>query len=134
MMPGRYSRADDSENIRQLSAFRAFWSQSDEYPEENYGNDRVYMPAEITYHWAGGRSKMTFTSVFRAHVGSGPYDGVVDIDDTAKVKIEEFHLRFNPSFQIYLYDEDTKTLTISGSSDKMVGRYEVEISPAIAEP
>lgn len=107
---------------------------SPEYPQQNYGNDHVRYPVDVIYTYADGRSKIEFSSEFCAFIGAGPEDGRVDIEDTAKVRIEEFHLRFSPAFQIYIFDEADHSLVISDSSPKMGGRYEVRIKPSIEEP
>lgn len=133
-MANRVSDSAQSQNIRQLSAFRQYWSASSNYPGENHGNDHVHMPVTVIYEWADGRSRMEFSSEFRAYIGSGPKDGMIDIDDSAKVRIEDFHLRFNPAFQTYRFDKAQKTLSISDTSPKMGGRYCVIIRPAIEEP
>ena len=133
-MGSRLSSSAESANIRQLSLFRSYWSDSPEYPDENFGNDHVQMPAEILYEWADGRSRIEFRSEFRAFVGAGPDDGTIDIDDTAKVRIEDFHLRFKPAFQNYKYNDVEKTLIISDTSPKMGGRYCIVIHPTIREP
>lgn len=133
-MARRLSRGEESANIGELNKFRAYWSGSDEYPHENYGNDHVQMPVEVEYTWAGGRSKMTFETTFRAFIGSGPDDGSIDLDDTAKVKIEDFHLSYKPVFQDYQFDQDDNSLIISASSAKMGGEYSVKVIPTLAEP
>lgn len=122
------------DNIRQLGDFRRFWSSSSEYPNENYGNDHIHMPVDVIYEWGNGKSKIEFSSEFRAYIGSGPNDGDVNIDDTEKVRIEDFHLSFKAAFQKYEYDDDEKSLIISGSSLKMGGSYKIWVRPTILEP
>ncbi|TPI54203.1 hypothetical protein FJ420_30645 [Mesorhizobium sp. B3-1-3] len=92
------------------------------------------MPVDVVYEWADGRSRMEFSSILRVIVGSGPRDGDVDIDDTAKVRIEDFHLGFKAAFQKYKYDKTTKNLVVSASSPKMGGAYKVTISPSLQNP
>lgn len=133
-MGRRLSIGDESLNIRELSSFRSYWSDSDEYPEQNFGNNIVRMPVSVTYTYAGGRSEINFTTELKIFVSSGPEDGQVDLDDTAKIRIEDFHLRFQPAYQDYSYDEQDHTLTISDSSPKMGGDYRVVITPTLATP
>lgn len=133
-MAGRLSSGEATANIGELNKFRAYWRKSDGYPGENYGNDHVHMPVEVEYTWAGGRSKMTFETTFRAFIGSGPNDGSIDLDDTAKVRIEDFHLNFKPMFQDYQFDDDDNSLTIRDSSAKMGGKYSVKVMPTLEEP
>jgi hypothetical protein len=133
-MGQRLSDSEETDNIRHLSDFRAYWRNSSKYPKENFWNDHVHMPVEVIYEWGNGQSEIRFRSEFRAFIGAGPEDGTIDIDDTKKVKIEDFHLRFSPSFQRYFYNDTDKTLIISDSSPKMGGRYRLIIRPTIDEP
>lgn len=133
-MGRRLSDAKEVKNIIELSDFRSYWRSSPEYPQDNLFNDHIHMPVDVTYTWGNGQSEITFPSVFRCFVGAGPNDGDVDIDDTSKVRIEDFHLRFKAAFQQYTYDRSSHSLVISDTSPKMGGRYEVRIRPNIEEP
>ena len=133
-MGRRLSDAEESINIRELSDFRDYWQDSPEYPQDNIANDHIRYPVNVVYTWANEQSKIEFLSEFRAFVGSGPDDGTVDIDDTAKVRIEDFHLQFKPAFQKYTYDPADHALLISDTSPKMGGNYTVRIKPNIDEP
>lgn len=133
-MSGRLSDTEESNNIKELGDFREYWRESPEYPKENWGNNVVRYPVNVTYTWGNGKSKIEFKSEFRTFVGAGPDDGRVDIDDTKKVRIEAFHLSFNPAFQKYTYDRVEHALIITASSAKMGGRYAVTIKPDIEEP
>lgn len=133
-MGQRLSIGTEALNIRELSKFRAYWSRSEDYPPENFGNNVVHVPVAVHYSWANGRAERTFTSTFRAFIGSGPSDGNVDIDDVNDVEIEEFHLAFKPGYQKYKFSERDHSLTISASSPKMGGRYTVKITPTIGGP
>lgn len=124
----------DSASISELSAFRMYWRDSDGYPKENSGNDHIFMPVIVTYRWNDLTKKRQFSTVFRAAIGSGPEDGRVDLDEIDGVSIDDFHLRFVPRYQVYEFDATSSSLTISGTSGKMGGRYEVEITPKIPEP
>jgi hypothetical protein len=70
----------------------------------------------------------------RAFNGSGPDDESIDLDDTAKVRIEDFHLSFKPMFQDYQFEEEDNSLTISAASPKMGGEYSVKVMPTREEP
>lgn len=133
-MGRRLSHAEEIQNIRELSDFRDFWRDSPEYPQENLANNHVRYPVEVVYTWGNGQSRVKFSSEFRAFVGSGPDDGMVDIEDTAKVSITDFHLSFKPAFQNYSYDPSDHSLLITDTSPKMGGKYEVRIKPNIEEP
>lgn len=133
-MTGRLSDSEKFNNIKELSDFREYWRESPEYPKENWGNNVVRYPINVIYTWGNEKSTIVFKSEFRAFVGSGPDDGRVDIDDTKKVSIDDFHLSFNPAFQIYTYDRVDHALIITASSAKMGGRYTVTIKPNIEEP
>jgi len=124
----------ESRSIREFGEFRRYWSQSDEYPEDNFGNNHVWIPISAVYIWAAARAPLSFRSTLRAYVGSGPNDGQIDIDDTTKVAIDDFHLRFQARWQDYRYDEGDHTLVISGSSDKMGGDYSIRVMPTIEPP
>jgi hypothetical protein len=124
----------ETRSIREFGAFRRYWGQSDEYPEENFGNNHIWIPIAAVYTWPISRAPLSFRSTLRAYVGSGPDDGQIDIDDTTKVKIEDFHLRFHARWQDYRYDESDHALVISGSSDKMGGDYSVRVTPTIEPP
>ncbi|MDK4738059.1 hypothetical protein PH547_04160 [Rhizobium sp. CNPSo 3464] len=133
-MGRRLSDGEEMQNIRALGNFLRFWRESPEYPTENRGNDHIHFPIWVIYEWKkGGNHKKGFSSVFRVFVGSGPHDGTVDIDETAAIKITQYHLRFNPAFQKYEYDDGDHTLTISDTSEKM-GQYVVLIAPALEQP
>jgi hypothetical protein len=133
-MGRRLSNGEEMSNLRHLGDFREYWRESVAYPHKNFGNDRIHMPVDVVYEWGNGKSQVRFSSEFRAFVGSGPADGKVDIDDTSKIRIEDFHLQFSPAFQNYFYDATDKTLIISDSSPKMGGKYWVIIRPSIEEP
>lgn len=133
-MGHRISEAEHIQNIRELSEFRNFWKDSPEYPRENIANDRVRYPVDVAYTWCNGQSSIEFSSEFQAFIGSGPDDGTINIDDTAKVCSEYFHLQFKPMFQKYTYNSSDHSLIIADSSTKMGGVYEVRIKPNIMEP
>ena len=133
-MAHRLLHAEEMQNIRELSDFRGYWSRSPKYPRDNFGNDHVHMSVDVKYTWGNGQSEINYSSEFRAFVGSGPSDGNVDIDDTPKVRIDDFHLSFKAAFQKYFYDASDHALVISDISPKMGGRYEVRIRPNIEEP
>lgn len=133
-MGRRLTDAEEMQNIRELSDFRSYWRNSSGYPEDNRFNDHVHIPVKLVYTWGNGQSEIEFSSEFRAFVGAGPNDGDVDIDDTKKVKIEDFHLSFKAAFQKYVYDHSDHALVISDASPKMGGKYEVRIKPNIEEP
>lgn len=124
----------ESRSIREFGAFRRYWSQSGEYPEDNSGNNHVWIPIDAVYTWSAARSPLSFRSILRAYVGSGPDDGQIDIDDTEKVTIDNFHLRFQARWQDYRFDESDHALLISGSSDKMGGDYSIRVRPTIEPP
>lgn len=121
-------------NIEELTRFRRYWRHSSEYPQENLANDHIYMPVGVSYSWGGEQASVRFRSIFRAYVGSGLKDGAIELDETVKIKVEEFHLSFTPSFQRYRYDLKSKVLLIKGSSAKMSGEYKVLIKPTISQP
>jgi hypothetical protein len=128
------SDSEQMQNITELGEFRKYWRASPEYPEENYCNDHVRYPVNVIYIWKNGRSKITFHTEFCAFIGAGPDEGMVDLDETSKVSVDTFHLRFRPAFQKYSYDRFDHSLVISDTSQKMGGRYEVRITPNIEEP
>ncbi|MDR0238158.1 MULTISPECIES: hypothetical protein [Acinetobacter] len=55
--------------------------------------------------------------------------GNIEIDETNDIPLKKYHLSFNPHFQKYHFNSDDNSLTISGKSDKMKGRYKVNIKP-----
>jgi hypothetical protein len=127
------SQAVQSRNINQLSAFRNFWRESSEYPEENRGNDRVRYPVRVEYEVPTGGRRTAFETTFTAFVASGPDDGMVDLDETDRVSIDKFHLRFLPAFQVYSFDNVDSTFIVTGIS-KRGESYRVVIRPTIAVP
>lgn len=92
------------------------------------------MPIVVIYNWTTARSPISFRSKLRAYVGSGPDDGRIDIDDTNKATIDDFHLQFHARWQKYRYDESDSALLISGASDKVGGDYSLRITPTIERP
>lgn len=130
----RLSGAEESKNIEELSRFREYWRDSPEYPSENFGNDRIRYPVNVTYTWGNGQSETTFSSQCYAFVGAGPRDGAIEIDGTEKIRADDFHLGFGPGYQNYVFDQSDKSLVISDKSPKMGGEYQVRIRPNIVEP
>lgn len=124
----------ESRSIGEFGTFRRYWNQSSEYPEENFGNNHIWMPISAIYTWPAAREPLSFRSTLRAYVGSGPDDGQIDIDDTTRVTIDDFHLRFQARWQDYRYDHCDHALVISGSSDKMGGNYSIRVKPTIEPP
>ncbi|MDQ4421794.1 hypothetical protein OOT33_15315 [Sphingobium sp. DEHP117] len=124
----------ESRSIREFGAFRQYWSQSVEYPDDNFGNNHVWMPISAIYSWPAVRMPLSFRSNLRAYVGSGPDDGQIDIDETTQVTIDDFHMRFHPRWQDYRFEESDHSLLISGSSGKMGGDYSVRVRPMIERP
>ena len=53
--------------------------------------------------------------------------GNIEIDETDDITLEKYHLSFKFEFQQYRFNADNNSLTISGSSPKMKGRYEVNL-------
>lgn len=132
MRQGKENR--ESRSIREFGEFRRYWNQSSGYPEDNFGNNHIWLPISAIYTWSAARAPLSFRSKLRAYVGSGPDDGQIDIDDTTKVTIDDFHLRFHARWQDYRYDDSDHALLISGSSDKMGGDYSVRVKPTIEPP
>ncbi|TCR04079.1 hypothetical protein [Neorhizobium sp. JUb45] len=130
----KVSEAEEKTSFLQLFEFREYWRHSSEYPERNYGNDVVEYPVIVRYSCVDPKRDRTFTTDFRAYVGSGPHDGVIDLDEAAGVSIDYYHLRFNPAFQRYTFDGSSGALIVTGSSSKMGGDYKVSITPAIERP
>jgi hypothetical protein len=120
-------------NIHQLSAFRSYWRDSREYPDENRGNNRVYLPVVVEYEIPTGGRRTVFETAFYAFVGAGPDDGTVDLEETDRISINDFHLRFLPAFQTYRFDDAEGTLIVTGIS-KTGKPYSVVIRPTIEEP
>lgn len=130
----KLTEADEPNSFFQLSDFRNFWRRSPEYPEKNYGNDVVEYPVIVRYSCVDPKRDRTFATDFRAFIGSGPHDGIIDIGQVTGVSVEKYHLRFNPAFQHYTFDEASGSLVVTGSSPKMGGDYEVTITPSIEYP
>ncbi|TXN27398.1 hypothetical protein [Methylobacterium sp. WL19] len=133
-MGRKLSSNEESGNINRLSDFRNYWRDSPDYPIDNMANSTVHYPVDVEYNYDNGRSSKKFHSEMRIYVGAGPDDGRIDIDDTDKVDINSFHLSFNPAFQKYAYEKSDHSLVVTDSSDKMGGKYEVRMTPAMRKP
>ncbi|MBY5785298.1 hypothetical protein HFN62_16400 [Rhizobium leguminosarum] len=125
---------DEISNIRQLSDFRDYWRESPSYPEENLYNIKVWYPVTVHYECADRKRNVTFETRFEAFIGSGPDDGKIDLRETRRVSVDEYHLQFLPRFQTYVHDEETHSLIITSSSKKMGGAYKVTIMPSMEKP
>lgn len=126
--------SEEMDNIRVLSDFRDFWRGSPEYPEENLFNIKVWYPVVVRYECADRKRNVTFQTRFDAFVGSGPDDGKIDLRETSKVSVNDYHLQFSPRFQTYEYDDEMHSLIITASSKKMGGAYKVVITPSMELP
>lgn len=122
-----------SASISALSDFRDYWRRSPEYPESNRGNDRVSYPVEVDYEIPIGGRAVLFDTRFTAYVGSGLEDGTLDLDETDRIGVDDYHLRFKPRWQTYRFEEADGTLVVEGVSAKG-DRYRVRIRPTIAAP
>jgi hypothetical protein len=58
---------------------------------------------------------------------------MIDLEETDRISIDDYHLRFLPAFQTYRFDEGDSALVVTGVS-KRGESYRVTIRPNIAEP
>ena len=82
--------------------------------------------ANVAFHSPKG------TAVERTNVRvimNGLDEGQIDIDERGDLMVNQFHLKFLPNFQSFIFDEDNGTLVVEGSSDKIGGDYLVRIHP-----
>ena len=62
-------------------------------------------------------------------VRNGFEDGKISLSEQSGLEAEQFHLDFSPDFQKYKFNKKSRSLRVSGSSDKMGGEYRVSITP-----
>jgi len=105
-----------------LALYRGLVSKS------RYGNDGFMFVGLVTYD-AYSKSYSEPLEVYLTIGGANP--GIrLDIYEKGKsITISKFHLDFNPDFinPTMIYDKNTKTLNIQGTSPKM-GSYRLSIS------
>jgi hypothetical protein len=87
-------------------------------------------PALVIYSWKT-RSITETTTVQLRIVGYGE-EYQIDIAETNNLSVEEFHLKLKADFQVYSYNEDRHSLIVTGDSQKMGGKYKIEIIPSLS--
>jgi hypothetical protein len=112
------------QKFKALQEFRSKWQKLDEGDVGRTGRLRVF--AKIYYSSPKGieNDRAYVTISF-----DGYEQGQIDIDETADLTVSDFHLRFSPDWQDYIFDTDNDTLVIEGNSPKMGGEYMVRIHP-----
>lgn len=117
---------NESRNIRALGDFRNYWETNGEPIAQNATGLRF--KAQVSYD-SPRRSIVQTTDVRIALRGYGT-DGQIDIDETPRMDVDDFHLRANAAFGRYQLDEDSGELVVSGDSpEKMGGKYSIRILP-----
>lgn len=112
------------DNYTVLRDFIYYWSEIPGLSINRHG--LCSFKADIEYRYRGnvvtGPTQVTIPR-------TGREDGQVNLGETGILDSNIFHLDFSPDFQTYRLD-DQKCLVVSGSSQKMGGKYEVSITPA----
>jgi hypothetical protein len=110
--------------MKNIIAFQNFIEILDS--KEELRNGDCAINAIITYHW---KSNKTEVESLRVVLRRTTFEaGRINIDDGKRINPVKFHLDFDPTHQAYTFDEENKKLIIEGESDKMGGKYLVEIS------
>ncbi len=91
---------------------------------DQFGN--LYFDAFVEYRSpARNSSKITNVKIIR----NGYQDGHISLGESGNLVAEDYHLDFTTHYQEYCFSEEDGKLSVSGSSPKMGGKYNVIISP-----
>lgn len=74
---------------------------------------------------ARNTSKITNVKIIR----NGYQDGKISLEETGDLIAKDYHLDFTADYQEYQFSEEDEKLSVSGTSSKMGGKYNVAISP-----
>lgn len=114
---------DTKENFLAIHHFVEYWRGQGGVEINPVGNGRF--EALVSYNSRFG------TQNFRTNVRlmrSGYDDGKILLEEKGELVAEAFHLDFSARWQGVRFHEETNSLIVTGSSDKM-GQYQVQITP-----
>lgn len=117
--------ANESRNIRAVADFRSHWTAKQMKLHTN-GTGLIFK-AQISYQ-SPRRSILEHADVRICLTGYGT-DGTIDIFDTPKMTVDDYHLQFVAAFGEYKLNSSTGELIVSNESAKMGGNFSVQILP-----
>lgn len=111
-----------SSEIESIMAINSFIEEN-EIAKDSHGNCKFQALVQFKSNRKAA-SKMTEVKFIR----NGYQGGTIKIEELDDLNSQDFHLEFNPNYQNYHFNEVEKSLEITGTSDKMKGKYSVTIS------
>lgn len=113
-----------------IGQFKDHWSEAAFEVQSRSGP--LFFSAQITYKSAR-RTVIGERADVRIQLSGYGTDGQLDIFDSARLNVQNFHLQISPSWGNYKLNKTTGELVYKGDSDKMGGEYTIRVLP-VGEP
>lgn len=111
-----------SNRLKNVMEINSFISKNGIEPD-SYGNCNF----QATIDYVGSNNSATEVAEVKI-CRNGYSDGAISLKEFGTLSTDDFHLDFNPDFQSYHFNPNSRSLCITGRSPKM-GAYSATIIP-----